>query len=119
MKTIKQISFISLLGFLFIAILVGYQYFRQNNSSEILNNTPTPSPSTTTTITSQAPTNKPDPLAGHCLVQISGHVYDVTVLKTTHSGGDIFQCGTDMTSIYFTQHTESHLNNQMTKYRVN
>jgi cytochrome b involved in lipid metabolism len=41
---------------------------------------------------------------GLCLVTISGQKYDVTKLASTHSGGNIFKCGTDMTSIYNVQH---------------
>ena len=39
-----------------------------------------------------------------CLIIISGLQYDVTKLRTTHSGGDVFKCGTDMTSVYIGRH---------------
>ena len=39
-----------------------------------------------------------------CIVTISGTQYDVTRLRTTHSGGDVFKCGTDMTSAYQGKH---------------
>jgi predicted heme/steroid binding protein len=39
-----------------------------------------------------------------CLIIISGKTYNVTSLKNTHSGGDIFKCGTDMTNTYLAQH---------------
>jgi len=39
-----------------------------------------------------------------CIVVLSGQQYDVTKLQNTHSGGNIFQCGTDMTNIYNNQH---------------
>lgn len=35
-----------------------------------------------------------------CVVTVSGQLYDVSSLKSTHSGGDIFVCGTDMTTLY-------------------
>ncbi|MEI7579410.1 MAG: cytochrome b5 domain-containing protein [bacterium] len=39
-----------------------------------------------------------------CLVTLSGKQYDVTTLRKSHSGGDVFQCGTDMTAKYIAQH---------------
>lgn len=119
MKTVKQIALISFIGFLLTVVLVGFQYFRQNNSSRVDTNLPKNTPSPSSIVASPSPTSKLDNLTGHCLVQISGNTYDVTALKSTHSGGDIFQCSTDMTSIYFSQHTQSHLNNQMARYKIN
>lgn len=53
-----------------------------------------------------------------CVVTISGKQYDVTKLKRTHSGGNVFTCGTDMTNSYFSMHSQSMLNNQMSKYLI-
>jgi predicted heme/steroid binding protein len=39
-----------------------------------------------------------------CIVTISGEKYDVSSLKASHSGGDIFNCGSDMTSVYKDEH---------------
>ncbi|PIY68983.1 hypothetical protein COY90_03045 [Candidatus Roizmanbacteria bacterium CG_4_10_14_0_8_um_filter_39_9] len=39
-----------------------------------------------------------------CIITLSGNQYDVTSLKTSHSGGDIFTCGTDMTAVYQGKH---------------
>lgn len=39
-----------------------------------------------------------------CIITVSGQQYDVTTLRSTHSGGDIFQCNTDMTTIYQNRH---------------
>lgn len=39
-----------------------------------------------------------------CIISVSGQQYNVTTLRSTHSGGDIFQCGTDMTIIYQNKH---------------
>ncbi|MEI6728863.1 MAG: hypothetical protein WCK98_04435 [bacterium] len=41
---------------------------------------------------------------GGCIVTISGNTYDVTSLRNTHSGGNIFACGTDMTGTYQGKH---------------
>ena len=42
--------------------------------------------------------------AGPCLVTIFGQQYDVAPLQTGHTGGNIFTCGTDMTSVYQGMH---------------
>lgn len=39
-----------------------------------------------------------------CIITLFGNSYDVTSLKSTHSGGDVFTCGTDMTASYQNQH---------------
>ncbi|MCX6730628.1 MAG: hypothetical protein NTZ55_02165 [Candidatus Roizmanbacteria bacterium] len=39
-----------------------------------------------------------------CSVTLFGKQYDVTNLRSTHSGGNIFNCGTDMTAIYQGRH---------------
>ena len=39
-----------------------------------------------------------------CIITLSGQQYDVTSLRSTHSGGDIFSCGTDMTQRYISKH---------------
>ncbi|RJR27026.1 hypothetical protein C4561_04600 [candidate division WWE3 bacterium] len=39
-----------------------------------------------------------------CIITLWGKRYDVTKLQSTHSGGNVFDCGTDMTSVYQSQH---------------
>ena len=39
-----------------------------------------------------------------CIVTIFGQKYDVTFLRDTHSGGDVFICNTDMSTIYQRRH---------------
>lgn len=39
-----------------------------------------------------------------CIVTLFGKQYDVSPLQTSHTGGNIFQCGTDMTNTYKAQH---------------
>lgn len=53
-----------------------------------------------------------------CIITISGIKYDVQPLRSTHSGGDVFVCGTDMTKAFFGQHDQSLLNGTMQKYRL-
>lgn len=42
-----------------------------------------------------------------CIVAIFGKQYDVITLRSTHSGGDVFVCGTDMTAVYQDRHGTS------------
>lgn len=39
-----------------------------------------------------------------CIILVNGKKYDVEPLRSTHRGGDIFVCGTDMTSQFKSQH---------------
>lgn len=85
----------------------------------ITNNNPTiktkailPTP-TLTLIPTLIPTSVPD---SRCLITLFGSQYDVTTLRSTHSGGDIFKCGTDMTTTYTNQHGTNL--SRMTKYLV-
>lgn len=51
-----------------------------------------------------AKTVKPASAATPCIITLFGLQYDVTSLQTSHTGGNIFTCGTDMTAIYQPQH---------------
>jgi hypothetical protein len=39
-----------------------------------------------------------------CIITVFGKQYDVTSLQTSHTGGNIFVCGTDMTATYQSMH---------------
>ena len=39
-----------------------------------------------------------------CIITLFGKQYDVTTLRSTHSGGDVFACNTDMTAQYQARH---------------
>ncbi len=43
-------------------------------------------------------------LDSRCLITVSGDSYDVTQLRNTHTGGDMFNCGTDMTTEFVEEH---------------
>lgn len=45
--------------------------------------------------------------ANACIITIDGREYDVTNLRSTHTGGDIFQCGTDMSAVFHGQHGDN------------
>lgn len=80
---------------------------------------PTTPPRPTTPPLPPPPTNTPPPPppSNRCIIMIQGAKYDVTDFRSIHSGGDIFQCGTDMTQVFFSQHNQNTLN-LMQKYRV-
>lgn len=39
-----------------------------------------------------------------CIIIINGEKYDFTEFKKKHPGGDIFNCGTDMTTAFMANH---------------
>lgn len=41
---------------------------------------------------------------GECIVTIFDKRYDVTELRSTHSGGDVYECGTDMSADFESEH---------------
>jgi hypothetical protein len=61
-------------------------------------------PSTTLTTLSTSVTFNNN---SRCLITLFGQQYDVTSLRSTHSGGDVFACGTDMSAVYQGQHGTS------------
>lgn len=78
-----------------ISVIQPYLYITSssntNTGSTIPTAAPTPTPSTTTN-------------SNLCIVTVFGKQYNVTTLKQTHSGGNIFNCGTDMSSTYQGKH---------------
>ncbi len=42
--------------------------------------------------------------AEKCIITVSGSSYDVSSLKNTHTGGDMFNCGADMTEEFNDEH---------------
>lgn len=76
--------------------------------------TPTPSVKPGTPISTPTPTPRPVTASvsnsasitasSKCVITLFGKQYDVTTLATTHSGGNVFNCGTDMTATYQNQH---------------
>lgn len=69
--------------------------------------------------TSSVTTNiKANQASNQCIVTIQGNQYDVSKLRKTHSGGDVFTCNTDMTDVFFSMHDNGLLNSQMQQYLV-
>jgi len=69
-------------------------------------------PKSTVTVITMTPT--PD---SRCKISVDGVSYDVTAFRTTHSGGDIFTCGADMTATFYGQHSANMLRN-MERYKL-
>ncbi|GAB4160942.1 MAG: hypothetical protein Fur003_4380 [Candidatus Dojkabacteria bacterium] len=42
--------------------------------------------------------------ADKCIITVNDKQYDVTNFKRVHPGGDVFDCGADMTDVYTSQH---------------
>lgn len=64
-----------------------------------------------------APVVAPPPQVAGCVVVIDGASYDVTNFRFSHSGGDIFSCGSDMSASFWNRHNASILA-KMQKYRI-
>lgn len=63
-------------------------------------------PTSTNPIITKAPVTTPDT---RCLVVVDGLKYNLTEFVRLHSGGDIFQCGTDMSASFHDQHPNNYL----------
>lgn len=81
--------------------------------SPTLTPTPTTIQANLTVTTTLTPTLTVVP---SCIVTLFGKQYNVISLQQTHSGGNIFNCGTDMTSVYQAQHGTDV--SKMSKYLV-
>lgn len=74
----------------------------QNNNLAAANTNPTGNNnnnSSATVSTSLAASN-----SSACIITLFGKQYDVTPLIQAHPGGNVFQCGTDQTVLYTSQH---------------
>jgi len=113
---IKKLFVISLLNFALVLGVVFMAKAAITPTIAVPNTTPTQKP---TVIVSVTPTITPtvDPLAGHCLVYVDGTRYDLTEFRDIHSGGNIFQCGTDMSDIFHGQHPSSFLA-KISQYKI-
>ncbi len=110
---IKKLFLISLLNFVFVlGVVFIAKVVAEPTEIVSVNQTTTPAatmaPSATTTL---------DPLAGRCLVYIDGVRYDLTEFRNIHDGGNIFQCGTDMSNIFYGQHPISFLA-KISQYKI-
>lgn len=124
MKTLYFLSGLAIFNLIVIAIIAT---FSSNAGSQIV--IPTPQVVTKRVVkkvqqfATNAPSNvgssqqKVAPAQTGCVVTIDGTKYDLTDFKNMHSGGDIFSCGTDMSAIFWSQHSQRQLN-QLQRYKI-
>lgn len=80
----------------------------------------TNAPVTTKTMTTTQPVTQPAPPApvpSGCIITLDGASYNVTNLQKSHSGGDIFNCGSDMSATFWGKHGQS-IFSKMQQYRI-
>jgi heme/copper-type cytochrome/quinol oxidase subunit 2 len=68
--------------------------------------TSTPAPQKSASVETNQPAENV-PIAKTCIITVDGKKYDVEPLRTTHPGGDIYKCGTDMSDVYRGKHGTS------------
>lgn len=83
---------------------------------------PTRTPQATKPVERPAPatvlaTPTPPPKPAGCVIKIDGVSYEITALRKSHSGGDIFTCNTDMSAIFWGRHNQKILQ-KMQAYRI-
>lgn len=71
----------------------------------------TPAPKT------PAPSVTPPPKPSGCIIQIDGVRYEISSLQRTHSGGNVFTCGSDMSAIFWGRHNQN-IWQMMQRYRI-
>jgi len=104
MKYPKIIFIIALINFTIITSLVFYL----KNTTPVLNTSLKPIPSQVISITPKLGVLTPTPDT-RCIIVIDGQKYNVTNFQDQHSGGNIFNCGTDMSSDFHNKHPASYL----------
>lgn len=139
MKLIKLLVTLSLINAVIVIGIAQYISMKQpSGSSATVANTPSPSPVASSPLPSisvnpsstpqssvvpkQSTTPKPtvvsqSPKQAGCVVQIDGFSYEITSLRQTHSGGDVFKCGTDMSALFWKKHDQGILQ-IMQKYKI-
>lgn len=72
-------------------------------AAQVMKTTNNSTTAKTTTESSQTTNNAQTATTG-CLITVSGNTYNVQSLRSTHPGGDVFVCDTDMTSMFNKAH---------------
>ena len=70
----------------------------------------------TSTTTADAPVAAPT-TDNRCIIVVDGARYDISSFRNLHSGGNIFQCGSDMSAVFHQQHDNSYLG-RMSQYKI-
>lgn len=87
--------------------LLSNQSQTPTNTSNTTNSTTTSGSNSTTGSTSTGTTTSGSTSGSTketCIITVLGKQYDVQPLRGRHPGGDVFECGTDMTSTFQGQH---------------
>jgi hypothetical protein len=120
---IKTLALISLVLFVAVALFVALsssnsplniaKIVRQSSSTGNAGN-----PNIVEAMPGTQPDAQPTLQDSRCIITVNGNRYDVTNFRDQHSGGNVFVCGTDMTSIFFSQHGSGTLQ-KMAPYLIN
>lgn len=132
MKLIKLLVTLSLVNALIVIGIAHYMSINQVPApSPTTRSSPTPSvlPTSTPSSTPEV-TSKPSPSVSvnvtkssmapkpvGCVITIDGVSYEITKLRTTHTGGDVFKCGEDMSVLFWKKHNQEILN-IMQQYKI-
>ena len=98
----------ALIGIIIAVVVVGGAVYLMNKNGTTPNSQASPSasyqtsPAASPSPTGQAKTS-PTPDA-RCIITVDGQRYDVSSYRNVHPGGDVFQCGTDMSAAFHAQH---------------
>jgi cytochrome b involved in lipid metabolism len=107
-KTLITLAIINMLlvySLLFYLTVVNQQFTSSKfNSSPKTNTTPSLKSVILPTITSKTNQLNSSENVNKCIIIVKGLKFDITDFRKVHSGGDIFECGTDMTNAFDSQH---------------
>ena len=109
MKIIKTLFLISLFNLMVVSsIVLAFKGNKKEPTTVKMVTTTAPIVTTAMTI----PT-----IDSRCTITVDGVKYDISQYQSQHSGGNIFQCGTDMSNVFHGQHSNRYLK-QMQQYRI-
>lgn len=115
-RILSALAIVNFLGVTFISNSLSFMA-RENSSTPIpILATPTPIVVIKKTVAQPSQT-QPPAQNNRCIVIIDGVSYDLTNFVNIHSGGNIFNCGTDMSQTFWSQHSQKQLN-QLQQYRI-
>lgn len=52
-----------------------------------------------------------------CIITIDGSKYDFSTFRNSHEGGDVFECGSDMSQVFHNQHPDNFLR-KIARYKI-
>lgn len=97
MSILAKLTTLTLIALLLTYIAIFYSpYLAKLTGQNIPQVTPSPTPTATATPT---PTTEEK-----CIITLYDIQYDITIYRSLHTGGDVFKCGTDMTTVFQKRH---------------